>query len=136
MDSEQVNVGTPEDALNDPKSTTDIRMIAQDVTAVQAAICSERRGRVDDRLSSLSRATAENTKSVDDLTKAVAALSATVTQLAATVAYQSTTLAAQGAKVADHETKLAVLTLRVGIAAVVGGSLPALVQWIYSIANH
>jgi len=111
-------------------------MIAQGVTQQQAAICAERRGRIDDRLTAISSATAENTKALDDLTKAVSSLSATVTQLAATVAYQSTTLAAQGAKVADHETKLAVLTLRVGIAAVVGGSLPAIVQWLYNAVNH
>jgi len=122
--------------MNDPKSTNDVRMIAVDVTQNQVAICEERRGRIDDRLTLLAYATVDNTKAVDDLSRSVAALSATVTSLAATVAYQSTTVAAQGAKISDHETRLAVLTVRVAIAAVIGGSLPSIAQWIISVINH
>ena len=125
-----------DELLNDPKSTNDVRMIAQEATAAQSRVCDVQRGRLDDRLSMLSKATEENSKSVDEISRSVASLSATVTQLAATVAYQSTTLAAQGAKISDHDTRLAVMTVRVSIAAVIGGSLPSIVQWIVQSVNH
>ena len=118
------------------KSTNETRLIAQDVTRQQAQVCEARRDRLDDKLAALAIATADNTQALEELSKSVASLSATVTSLAATVAYQSSTLASQGAKISDHDTRLAVMTIRVSVAAIIGGSLPAIVQWIYQAATH
>jgi septal ring factor EnvC (AmiA/AmiB activator) len=121
---------TSEQTLNDPKSTNDITMIAREAIRQQAEVCEERRGRTDDRLARLSRMAEDNAKAVDKLSESIASLSATVTQLAATVAYQSTTLASHGGKISDHDTQLAVLAVRMGIAAVIGGSIPPIAQWV------
>ena len=121
---------------NDPRSTNDVRLIAQDVTRQQAAVCAERRGRTGDKLAALTAATEANARVVATLSEAVATLTATVTQVAATVAAQSAVNSAQEAKLADHETRLAVLGVRVTIAAIIGGSLPQIAKWVIEITNH
>jgi hypothetical protein len=112
--------------MNDPKSTNDVRLIAQDVTVQQSKICNERWARIDDRLKALAATGEANARTVGALSESVTALTVTVTQLATTVATHSTAIA-------DHETKLAVLGVRLAISAAVGGSLPVIVvlawQW-------
>ena len=133
--------------MNDPKSTNDVRMIAQDVTRTQAEICEARRGRLDDRQAVLVAATAANARAVAALSEAVAALTVTVTQLASTVATQAATDAAQAATNATQEVRLgkletqqAVMAVKLARAAVagsvVGGSLPYVVEWIIQAVNH
>jgi uncharacterized coiled-coil protein SlyX len=110
-------------------------MIAQDVTKRQAELCAERRGRIDDRLTTLTAATAENTRAIAELSKSVVTVAAVVTQLTAAAARQSSELAEQRIKLADHSTKLATMKIQVSIAAVIGGSLPLIAQWIIQSVN-
>ena len=133
--------------MNDPKSTNDMRMIAQDVIGPQVKICEARRDRIDDKQVMLAAATAANARAVASLSEAVAALTVTVTQLASTVATQAATDAAQAATNATQaarlgklETQQAVMAVKLARAAVagsvVGGSLPYVVEWIIQVVNH
>ena len=122
--------------MNDPKSTNDVRMIAQDVTRTQSEICDARRGRLDDKQVLLAAATASNARAVASLSEAVAALTVTVTQLASTVAAQAATNATQEARLGKLETQQAVFAVKIGAAVVASGSVVPIIQWIIEAVNH
>jgi len=129
--------------MNDPKSTNDVRMIAQDVMIPQIKICEARRDRIDDRQASLASATAANARAVAALSEAVAALTVTVTQLASTVASQAATDATQAAVNAKQEMRLgkletqqAVFAVKMGALVVAGSGAIPLLQWIIQAVNH
>ena len=129
--------------MNDPKSTNDVRMIAQDVTRTQAEICEARRDRIDDKQVLLASATAANARAVASLSEAVSALTVTVTQLASTVATQAATDATQAAINATQEARLgkietaqAVFAVKMGALVVAGGSVVPLIQWVVALLNH
>ena len=126
--------------MNDPKSTTEMALIAkaavEDGVKHQADVCNERRGRIDDRLTTLTAATAENTRAISELSRSIVSVAAAVTQLTAAASRQSTELADQRIKLSEHTTQLATMKIQVSITAVIGGSLPLIVQWIYGLINH
>ena len=132
---------------NKEKSTNEIRMITLDVVRSQAEVCAERRGRVADRASAVSVATNANTQAIAAVAESVAALTVIVTQfvatqsaqmatMATTVADQATVDTKQQEQLGRHETKLAVIAVKVGGAALLGGSLLPVAQWIYQLWNH
>ena len=119
----------------DPRSTNEVRIIAQEAAREQNRVCAVERDRIEDKLLALAGATADNTKAIEELSKLTASLSATASSLVTTAAGQSETLTAHGTKIAGHDTKLAVLTVRVAIAAVIGGTLPDIAQWLIRVIN-
>jgi hypothetical protein len=97
--------------VNDPKSTTEIRLIAVDVVNRQADVCAARREHLADRIAHNGEGVDANAKAVTDLTVAMAKQ---------TTAFTSS---------------IDVLKVRLTISAVVGGSLPVIVVlvWQYLI---
>ena len=129
--------------MNDPKSTTEMRLIAQDVMGPQIKICEARRDRIDDKQVLLVAATAANARAVAALSEAVAALTVTVTQLASTVAAQAASDATQAAinvtqeaRLGKLETQQAVFAVKMGALVVAGSGAIPLIQWIVQVVNH
>ena len=129
--------------MSDPKSTTEMRMVAQEVMGPQIKICEARRDRIDDKQVMLVAATAANARAVAALSEAVAALTVTVTQLASTVAAQAafdatqaTINVTQEARLGKLETQQAVFAVKVGAFVVAGSGVVPLIQWVVSSLNH
>ena len=125
------------------KSTGQIR----DMVRAQAEVCAERRGRVEDKVVTISMATDANTRAIASVATSVATLTVTVTQMAATLSTQMAQLAAtvasqaeinvkQQEKLGQHDTKLALLALKAGLIVGVIASLPSIIQWIIQAWNH
>jgi hypothetical protein len=93
--------------VNDPKSTTEIRLISVDVVKRQAETCAARREHLSDRI-------AHNSEGVDANTKAI-------TELTVAMAKQTTAFT----------SSIDVLKVRLTISAAVGGSLPVIVVLIW-----
>ena len=117
-------------------NTAEIRRVAQEVTGQQEEICAERSLRNDDQMRALARVTAENTAAIAKLVEAVITLTSTVSQLAAATTIQASTLSTHSTKLADHDTRLAVIPLKTSLAAIAGGSLPPIIQWLYGMLYH
>jgi len=128
---------------NDPKSTTEMRIIAQDVMGPQIRVCEVQRDRINDRQAMLVEATTANARAVAALSEAVAALTVTVTQLASTVATQAATDATQAEinatqerRLGKLETQQAVFGVKMGALVIAGSNVVPLIQWVVSSLNH
>ena len=112
-------------------------MIALDVTSRQAALCAERRLRNGDQFAMLAKATAENTAAIAKLADAVVTLTTTVAQVVKEDASQSTAIEKHSEKLGDHETRLSVMYVKMGlVAAAVGSVSSTILQRVRGLINH
>jgi hypothetical protein len=78
--------------MNDPKSTNDIRLIAQDVTNQRGELCDARRENLQTQLEAVAETAKANTDNITSLTLAVTSLTATVTPVVTTVKENSSAI--------------------------------------------
>jgi hypothetical protein len=102
--------------MPDPKSTNDIRLIAQEAARQQAEVCEARRENLADKLSTLTETVSANATSIAALTQAIAALATTA---------QATAKTADGNEVDIGELKTNVTQLkgRPAIWALIGSAI-------------
>ena len=100
------------DGVNDPRSTNEIRLIAQDVTRQQAEVCGARRDALTQQMTTLFETVKSNAASVASLTVAVTSLVTTVTPLAVTAR--------------ENAVAIAKLKGRPAAWAAIGAALPTL----------
>lgn len=98
--------------MSDPKSTNDIRLIAQDVARQQAEVCAVRRENLGQQLEVLTETARTNTENISELTLALASLTATVTPVVSTVK--------------EHIGAIEKLKGRPTVWAAIGAALPTL----------
>ncbi len=105
--------------MSDPKSTNDIRLIAQDVVHQQSEVCAARRDNLADKLASISTTVSANATAIGALTQAVAALTATTSAI-------SETQDRHDAKIGVIKGSVAKLQGRPAAWAAIGAALPTL----------
>jgi len=103
----------------DPKSTNDIRLIAQDVVAQQERVCQVKQGGFDKILNSLAETVQANSKAISDLTRTVAVLAKTVEPLPKAIEANETEIKANASEITR-------LNGRPAVWAALGAALPTL----------
>jgi hypothetical protein len=97
---------------NDPKSTNDVRLIAQDVARQQAQVCDVKRENLEQQLQALAETVKANAEAIASLTTTTTLVSATVTPLAV--------------QVRNHGSSIEKLKGRPAVWAAIGAALPTL----------
>jgi chromosome segregation ATPase len=131
----------------DPRSTNDIRLIAQREVEQQTRVCAARQDGVDKQMETLTSATQSNTSGIADLRSTVSMLAQTVAVLAQTVSplpltiKETDTRLTAGQKEADARMdelrdSITKLKSRPAIWAFVGAAIPVVADLIFSLANN
>lgn len=102
--------------MSDPKSTNDIRLIAQEAARQQAEVCQARRDNLADKLAALAETVGANATSI-------AALTQTVSSLAATVAPLPGSIKESNVEVSELKTNVTKLKGRPAVWALIGSAI-------------